>query len=253
MHARNENPWQGLLAMAGPPILRLQASPPAAAERFARAGAAAIPTEHIRREMQGGASVGTPPTRAEAATFTRDVNVSNKRKASDAAAAEARQTYATYKEYYEKKYGLMGLSTTTPLMQVKGFSLHSSGVNYLMPPLQGTRYREMRRMAQHRSIAETLFEIRQQDSQRRQGTAAGTAGGMGPSNDATGYRKVATVVEGTTAADGQEGDLAVPSWKGPKLVPELCSVHPLQLSLWRALQFIPSLMYRLEVQHCRVP
>lgn len=37
------------------------------------------------------------------------------------------------------------------------------------------------------------------------------------------------------------------TWKGPKLVPELCSVHPLQLSAWCARQFFLTLMYRLEV------
>lgn len=174
-----------------------------------------------------------------------------KRKRPDAEAATAGSAaaqYATYKEYYEKKYGFKGLSTTMPLMQVKGFSLHSSAVNYLMPPSQATRHREMRRMAQHRAIAKTLYHANQQESAKKAASGAGCVGAL----ETAAKKDVGAGGGGgegkTGTADAPDGDLAVLSWRGPKLVPELCSVHPLQLSAWRALQFIPSLMYRLEVR-----
>lgn len=166
-----------------------------------------------------------------------------KRKAPEVVNDATKPHYATYKEYYEKKYGLYGLSTTMPLMQVKGFSLHTSAVNYLMPPSQGTRHRELRRMAQHRAIAKTLYTVSHQNGG---GRTAGPRHGAGGSDVCA--QPAATVPPGAGPMnDSPDGDLSVLSWKGPKLIPELCSVHPLQLSVWRALQFIPSLIYRLEV------
>lgn len=63
-----------------------------------------------------------------------------------------------------------------PLMQVKGFSLHSSAVNYLMPPSQMMRNCEVRRMAQHRAIARTLHHLSQQESAKEAASGRGRAG-----------------------------------------------------------------------------
>eukprot|EP00892_Ulva_mutabilis_P000530 jgi/Ulvmu1/10478/UM064_0015.1 len=111
-----------------------------------------------------------------------------------------------------------------PLMQVRGFSLHSSTVNFLMPPTQDTRHREMWRMAQHRSIANTLHKVYQEGKQQ---------GGTGTS--VAGEAKAAEAVEkgGEGDAETPGGELSVLSWQGPKLVPELCSVQPLPLWVWR--------------------
>jgi hypothetical protein len=134
-----------------------------------------------------------------------------------------------YKEWFAHKYGVTNLNELTPLMQVKGFSLRSSAINYLMPMSQASRQREMKRMSQHRAIAQTLYL-----AGRCKETGKGAAEVAAEERDAA--------------------DLAVLSWKGPKLVPELCSVHPLRLSVWRSLQYLPSLMYRLEVRatQCRL-
>jgi hypothetical protein len=119
--------------------------------------------------------------------------------------------------------------------------------------MQASRQREIKRMSQHRAIAKTLFE-----ASKRAGVAAPAAtDGAAPeaTGDATTPANSSNKDDAPTAAaalaEGDTADAAILSWKGPKLVPELCGVHPLRLSVWRSLQYIPSLMYRLEVRALR--
>ena len=158
---------------------------------------------------------------------------------------------------------------------MRGFSLRSSAINYLMPMSQASRQREMKRMSQHRAIAKTLFEAAKKEGVDAPVATAFTATDADGAADASGEASAAAAAAGAEqdavrgaggdaageeaaaaaggavpgAATGAEGaDAAVLSWKGPKLVAERCGVHPLRLSVWRSLQYVPSLMYRLEVR-----
>lgn len=124
--------------------------------------------------------------------------------------------YTSFKDFYEKKYSLNDLSDTLPLMNVRRLPMHSSATNYLVPPTGGSRRNEMLRTAQHQAIEKTLSDAHEQQR----------------------------------TSDVTTGDPKVPedgASQGPKLVAELCSIHPLCVSTMQALQFIPSLMYRVEV------
>ncbi|NJR42271.1 MAG: hypothetical protein HC767_06055 [Akkermansiaceae bacterium] len=128
--------------------------------------------------------------------------------------------YTTFQDFYERKYNIKGLSETLPLMNVRRFPMQSSAPNCLVPATQGSRRNEILRASQHEVIDKALSDAQELLQGKVEVAAAGDPG---------------------VAADGA----AV----GPKLVPELCSVHPLCLSTLQALQFMPSLMYRLEVTH----
>ena len=130
-------------------------------------------------------------------------------------------------------------------------------------------------MSQHRAIARTLFDAEQKTTTTATATAGSAPGATAAAGTAPGASRhnIAHPVDagskaGSSCAKASAGgsageeaagaaghgdvttgaDEAVLSWKGPKLVPELCGVHPLRLSVWRSLQYIPSLMYRLEVR-----
>lgn len=133
---------------------------------------------------------------------------------------EDRPKYKDYKTWLADKHGKTGLNENMPLMQVKCFSLRSPGTNYLVPLSEAARQRQMQRLSQQRAISKTLFDAGQQ-----------TVG----------------IVHDGDAHESNDIPEALLTWKGPKLVPELCSVHPLRLSVWRSLQYMPSVIYRLQV------
>lgn len=75
---------------------------------------------------------------------------------------------------------------------------------------------------------------------------------MNVGGDATAARRDGTQEAGAELSEQQMKDDAsalVVRWgTGLQLVPQLCSVHPVKLSLWRGLQYMPSLVYRLQVR-----
>lgn len=128
-------------------------------------------------------------------------------------------TYTSYEDFYRRKYGLTHLSKRLPLVNVRKLPMHMSAPNYLVAPAQGSRHREMLIAAQHDAIEKTLHDANEQPH-------------IDPSH---------------TAGDPNAPQESSP--QGPMLVAELCSIHPLRVSTLQALQFIPSLMYRIEVPH----
>ena len=150
------------------------------------------------------------------------------------------------------------------------------GTKYGSDVMQASRQREIKRMSQHRAIARTLFDAEQKTTPPATvnvpvatatadtSPGAPVATGAGTQNNAPSLNAGDAAAGKAASAGGSAGeeaagaaghgdvttgaDAAVLSWKGPKLVPELCGVHPLRLSVWRSLQYIPSLMYRLEVR-----
>ena len=126
-------------------------------------------------------------------------------------------TYVSFQDFYERKYGVQNLSKKLPLMIVRRLPLHVSAPNYLVPPTQGSRRRELLRTAQHEAIKKSLSDKSEQPHAE----------------------------PAQAASDPNAPEQGAPP--GPKLVPEICSIHPLRVSTLQALQFLPSLMYRLEV------
>lgn len=139
--------------------------------------------------------------------------------------------YATYQEYFAKRWGLTDLPEACPLLLGRNFLLRTGNVNYLLPP------EHMRRTVGSSTLRAHAPEV----------TALLTTFG------------VELPAHLPACAQGEEdGQAVLGRWEGrqedrkdgrswPLLPLLLCQVHSMPVSALRQLQYLPSLLYRLEV------
>ena len=124
--------------------------------------------------------------------------------------------YGTYKDYYELRWAQRGLRETSPLLLGRAFTHAATSTNYLSPDANRTALHD------HAAEVEVL--------QRARGDAV--------------ERSDAGDAEALHARWGGDGQ----GLKWPLLPPELCYVHWLPLHTVREVQYLPSLLFRLEVR-----
>lgn len=124
--------------------------------------------------------------------------------------------YGTYKDYYERRWSQIGLRETSPLLLGRAFTHAATSTNYLSPDANRTALHD------HAAEVEVL--------QRARGDATEHADGA-----------AAAALRERWRGDGQ-------GLKWPLLPPELCYVHWLPLHTVREVQYLPSLLFRLEVR-----
>lgn len=90
--------------------------------------------------------------------------------------ARPMEVYSTYGDYYTRKHGVTDMHPQQPLMKARGFALHTSGVNFLLPPHQGSRRREEKRCQQLQAIAHAIKEADRAAAEAARAEADAAAG-----------------------------------------------------------------------------
>ena len=132
---------------------------------------------------------------------------------------------------------------------MRGFTLHARAINFLMPPTKSQRRREEKRAKQLQAISNTLFSNEADDDNS---TTIATLLESDVLSGGVRFRPPPVTADAAIAASKDDlshaRDPSIWSWMSSMvLVPETCSLHPMRLSQWRALQYMPSLVYRLQV------